>query len=133
LRVRRVFLWLYVVASSLVAVGVLLQAFSIAAYVRGAGQEALDMHTTGGFMTHNLEIIVFLVALVAYWGAWSRIALAALLPIVGTVQVFVIGDTDEAGGWINGLHGLLALIVFLLAVALAQIGAHSLRRVCPAG
>jgi hypothetical protein len=50
-------------------------------------------------------------------------------PLVGTVQVFLIGDTDEAGSWINGLHGLLALVVFLLAVVLAQAGMCSLRRV----
>jgi hypothetical protein len=126
--VRRVFLWLYVLAASLVAIGVLVQAFSIAAYVRGAGQDALDLHTIGGFITHSIEIVVFLVALVGYWGTWSRVGLAALLPIVGTVQLFLIGDTDEAGGWINGLRGLLALVVFLLAVVLAQAGVRSLRR-----
>lgn len=128
-RVRRVFLWLYVLTATIVAAGVLLQAFSIAAYVRGAGQDALDLHTEGGFVTHTVEIVVFLVAIIGYWGSWWRIGLAALLPIVGTVQVFLIGDTDEAGGWINGLHGLFALVVFLLAVVLAQGGMRSLRHV----
>jgi hypothetical protein len=128
-RVRRVFLWLYVLTASLVAIGVLVQAFSIAAYVRGAGQEALDLHTTGGFITHSVEIVVFLVALGAYWGAWRWVGLAALLPIVGTVQLLLIGDTDTTGGWVNGLHGLFALVVFLLAVVLAQTGARLLRRV----
>src|SRR5215212_4128715 len=47
-RVRRVFLWLYVLTATVVAAGVLLQAFSIAAYVRAAGQGALDLHTEGG-------------------------------------------------------------------------------------
>jgi hypothetical protein len=117
-----------VLAASLVAIGVLVQPFSIAAYVRGAGQDALDLHTIGGFITHSIEIVVFLVALVGYWGTWSRVGLAALLPIVGSVQLFLIGDTDEAGGWINGLRGLLALVVFLLAVVLAQAGVRSLRR-----
>jgi hypothetical protein len=68
------------------------------------------------------------VALVGYWSTWSRVGLAAMLPIVGTVQLFLIGDTDEAGGWINGLHGLLALVVYLLAVVLAPAGVRSLRR-----
>lgn len=126
---RRVFLWLYVLTASLVAIGVLVQAFSIAAYLRGAGQDALDLHTTGGFITHSVEIVVFLVALVGYWGTWRWVGLAALLPIVGTLQLLLIGDTDEAGGWINGLHGLFALVVFLLAVVLAQAGLRSLRRV----
>ncbi len=69
-RVRRGFLWLYLLAASLVVLGVLLQAFSIAAYVRGAGTGARDMHETVGFITHSIEIVVFLAALVGYWGIW---------------------------------------------------------------
>jgi hypothetical protein len=125
--VRRVFLWLYVVTASIVVVGVLLQAFSIAAYVRGAGVDALDMHETVGFITHSVEIIVFLVALVGYWGIWRRLWLPFLLPLVGTFQLFMIGDTDKSGGWVNGLHGLFALVVLLLAAALVQDGMRSLR------
>ena len=127
-RLRRGFLWLYTLAALIVVVGVLVQAFSIAAYVRGAGSGALDMHKTVGFMTHNVEIIVFLAALVAYWGSWRRVGLAFLLPLIGTIQVFSIGDTDKSGGWVNGLHGLLALVVLLLAVFLAQDGMRSLKR-----
>jgi len=97
-RVRRVFLWLYLVTAIIVALGVLLQAFSIAAYIRGAGQDALDMYSTGGFMTHNVEIVVFLAALVGYWGTWTRVGLALLLPVIGTAQILMIGDTDTTGG-----------------------------------
>ena len=104
----------------------LLQAFSIAAYARGAGTEALDLHETGGAITHSVEIVVFLAALVGYWGSWRRVGLALLLPVVGTIQVLLIGDTDTAGSWVNGLHGLFALIVLLLAVALLQVGLRSL-------
>jgi hypothetical protein len=124
---RRVFLWLYVVTASIVVVGVFLQAFSIAAYVRGAGKGALDMHSTVGFLTHSVEIIVFLLALIGYWGTWRRLWLPVLLPVIGTVQIFLIGDTDKSGGWVNGLHGLFALIVLLLAAALVQDGTQSLR------
>ena len=124
---RRAFLWLYVLTASIVVVGILLQAFSIAAYARGVGEDALDMHETVGFLTHSVEIIVLLVALVAYWGAWRRLWLPLLLPVIGTLQVLAIGDTDKTGGWVNGLHGLLALIVLLLAVALVQDGVKSLR------
>jgi hypothetical protein len=132
--VRRAFLWLYVATASIVVLGVLVQGFSIAAYVRGAGDDALDMHETVGFLTHSVEIVVFLVALVGHWGAWRRLCLPLLLPVIGTFQVFAIGDTDETGGWVNGLHGLLALVVLLLAVALVQDGVRSLRarRVRPA-
>lgn len=126
-RVQLGFVWLYVLTALIVAVGVLLQAFSIAAYIRGAGAEALEMHQTGGFVTHSVEIVVFLAALIGYWGSWKRVGLALLLPVIGTVQVLLIGDTDARGGWINGLHGLLALVVLLLALALAQEGSRSLR------
>ena len=127
-RLRRGFLWLYVLTASLVAVGVLLQAFSIAAYARGAGADALDMHQTVGFVTHSVEIVVFLAALVGYWGHWRSIGPALLLPVIGTVQVLLIGNTDASGGWVNGLHGLFALVVLLLALALARDGMRSLRR-----
>ncbi len=125
-RVRRGFLWLYLLTAWLVVLGVLLQAFSIAAYVRGAGTGARDMHETVGLITHSVEIVVFLAALVGYWGMWRRVAFAALLPVIGTIQVFLIGNTDTSGGWVNGLHGLLALIVLLLALALAQNGKRAL-------
>ena len=125
-RVRRAFVWLCLLAASLVVAGVLLQAFSITAYIRGAGPDALKMHQTGGFMTHSVEIVVFLTALVGYWRSWKQIGLALLLPVVGTVQVVLIGDTDTSGGWINGLHGLLALIVLLLAGFIAQGARQSL-------
>ena len=88
--------------------------------------EALELHETGGFVTHSVEIVVFLAALVGYWGSWKRVGLALLLPVIGTIQVLLIGDTDASGGWINGLHGLFALVVLLLAVALAQSGMRSL-------
>jgi hypothetical protein len=118
---------LYVVAASLVVFGVFLQAFSIAAYVRGAGTSARDLHGTGGFITHNIEIAVFVLAVVGFWGAWRLVAVALLLPLVGTVQILLIGDTDSTGGWVNGLHGLFAIVVLVLAVALVELGRRSLR------
>jgi hypothetical protein len=117
---RRAFLWIYLAGAVLVTIGVLLQAFSITAYVRGAGSGALDMHETVGFITHDIEILTFLAALVGLWGAWGRIGLALALPVIGTIQVFAIGDTDTSGGWANGLHGLLAMVVLILAGILAH-------------
>ena len=52
---------------------------------------------------------------------------AVLLPIYGTFQVFAIGDSDRPGGWTDGLHGLLALVVLLQATLLAIDGARHLR------
>ena len=126
---RRIAVWLFTLAAAIVVAGVFLQAFSIAAYVRGAGQGARDLHETGGFLTHSIEIVVFLLALVAFWGAWRRVGFALLLPLVGTLQVLLVGDTDKSGGWVNGLHGMFALVVLLLAGALAELG----RRVLQSG
>jgi hypothetical protein len=126
-------LWLYLLTASVVVIGVFVQAFSIAAYARGAGSDALDVHTSVGFLVHSIEIVVLLLALVAFWGAWRIVGFAALLPVVGTLQLFLIGDTDESGSWVNGLHGLFALVVLLLALALVWIGVRSLgRRAAPA-
>jgi hypothetical protein len=124
---RRIAVWLFTVAAAVVVAGVFLQAFSIAAYVRGAGEGARDLHETGGFLTHSIEIVVFLLALVAFWGAWRRVGFALLLPLVGTLQVLLVGDTDKSGGWVNGLHGAFALVVLLLAGALAELGRRALR------
>jgi hypothetical protein len=130
---RRAFLWIYLVAVTLVVIGVLLQAFSITAYIRGAGSGALDMHETVGFITHDLEILAFLAALVGFWGSWGRVGLALLLPVIGTIQVFVIGDTDTSGGWANGLHGLLALVVLILAGILTHDALRGLGLRAPRG
>ena len=125
--VRRGFLGLYLLTALVVVAGVFLQAFSIAAYARGTGEDALDMHKTVGFLTHSVEIIVFLAALIGYWGLWRKVGVALLLPVIGTIQVILVGDTGKSGDWINGLHGLFALIVLLLALALARDGLRSLR------
>lgn len=117
---KRVFLWLQFVAATLVVVGVFLQAFSIAAFVRGAGDSALDMHETIGFMTHLIEVLVFLFAIAAWWKQWGQIALAFSLPVIGTIQLISVGDTDKDGGWVNGLHGTFALVVLVLAAVIAH-------------
>lgn len=117
---RRTFLWIQLILAAAVTVGVFLQAFSITAYVRGAGEGALDMHSAVGGITHIVEIVVFLVAFVAWWKAWGQIALAFSLALIGTIQLFAIGDTDESGGWGNGFHGLLALVVLVLAAVIAH-------------
>jgi hypothetical protein len=36
--------------------------------------------------------------------------------ILSFAQLAFLGDTDEQGGWINGLHGFLALIILLAGV-----------------
>jgi formate hydrogenlyase subunit 3/multisubunit Na+/H+ antiporter MnhD subunit len=39
-----------------------------------------------------------------------------LFLILSVAQIAFLGDTDEQGGWINGLHGLLALVILLAGI-----------------
>lgn len=123
---RRGPLWLVLVSAAIVIVAVLLQAFSIVAYVRGAGQGALDMHGAGSFAVHLGQLGIAIGAIWAWFGNWRAIGLAVAFLVLSLLQLFLIGDTDELGGWENGLHGLLALVVLLAAVAYAQVAARKL-------
>jgi len=118
---RRLFLWVSSVAASLVAVGVVLQLYFIAAWVFGEA-DALDAHRAVGSLVWLFEIIVLVAGLVAYWGTWRQVALSAALPVLGTIQIFFLGDVEDpsenVSGWIHGFHGGLAIFVFALAVAI---------------
>jgi len=111
-----------------VVVGIPLQAFSIVAYVRGAGESALDMHRIIGDIVHLGELAVVIGATWAWWGRWREVALAVAFLAVAVAQVLLIGDTDERGGWVNGLHGLFALVLFVAAILYAQQAARILGR-----
>jgi hypothetical protein len=124
--VRRFFLWIVLVGSVVIILGVLWQAFSIAAYVRGAGQGALDAHLTGSFFVHAGELAVVVGAIVAFWGRWWAVAGAVGFLILSVAQIAFLGDTDKQGGWINGLHGILALIILLCGVAYASSARRAL-------
>jgi hypothetical protein len=113
---RRAALWVVLLGSVVVVLGVLWQAFSIAAYVRGAGESALDAHLTGSFFVHAGQLMVVFGAICAWWGKWDQVALALGFFILSFAQLAFLGDTDEQGGWINGLHGFLALIILLAGV-----------------
>lgn len=126
---KRAALWINSVAAALVAVGVFVQVYLIASYFSGAGETALDAHGFVGFaLIHALELIVFLSALGAYWGAWRWVGLSFLLFALGTVQIFLSPpDEDRASGWLHGLHGLFALFVMVLATVIFHHGWKLLR------
>lgn len=111
---KRTPLWIVFAGALVVVVGVLLQAFSISAYVRGAGEGALDMHGGVSFVVHLGELAVVVGAIWAWWGNWRAVGLAAAFLVVSFLQVALLGDTDKEGGWVNGLHGFLALVVLLV-------------------
>jgi hypothetical protein len=119
---KRVFLWISAIAASLVALGVILQLYFIAAWIFGA-ENALDAHRGAGSIIWLLEIIVLISGLVAYWGAWRKAVVSIALPVLGTIQIFFLGDIEDPSknesGWIHGFHGGLAILVFALAAAIA--------------
>jgi hypothetical protein len=125
---RRTFLWINFVLSSLIVLLIFLQAYLITAYATGAGEGALDAHGFVGFaVIHLAELLVFLTAFGAWPRAWRWIGFTFLLFVVGTVQVFLAPpEEDPASGWVHGLHGLLALVVMVMAAVVAHRGMRDL-------
>jgi hypothetical protein len=87
----------------------------IGAYIFGAGEAALNAHRTVGFTVHGLEVLVFVVALVA-WLPRTDVILSAALAILGTVQIALASETK----WVGALHPLGALVVLVLATVLLR-------------
>jgi hypothetical protein len=113
--------WLNLVFASIIVVAVFLQAYLIASYAMGAGEDALDAHgIVGGLVIHASELLVFLTALVAFWGLWRWILVNFGLFVLGTIQIFLLPpDDDPASPWLHGLHGLFALFVLTYAAYIA--------------
>jgi hypothetical protein len=109
----RTFLWILFAGAVIVVVGILIQAFTIAAYVRGAGDGALDAH--GGFsgLVHLGQLLVVIGAIGAFWRNWTAVGIAVAFLVTSVAQLAFLGDNEEQGGWINGLHGMLALVLIL--------------------
>jgi hypothetical protein len=122
---RRNFLWINVVLSSIIVIGVFLQAYFIASYAMGAGEDALDTHgVVGGLIIHPAELLVFLTAFGAWPRQWKWIAITFGLFVVGTVQIFLLPSDDDTvssgAAWVHGLHGLFALFVLVYAAYIAH-------------
>ena len=132
---RRTFLWINFVLASLIVVLIFLQAYFITAYISGAGEDALDAHGFTGFaIIHPAELLVFLIAFGAWPRAWKWIGFTFFLFVLGTVQIFLAPpDEDPASGWVHGFHGLLALLVAVVAAMIAQRSMRDLglRRASP--
>lgn len=112
----RAFLWITLVLATLVAVGVILQVYFIASYAFGAGEDALDIHKDLGGIVHGIEVLTFIATIGAFWRRWWDIGLGFLLGALGTVQL-ALAESDD---WVGGLHGLFALVVFVLAAVIAH-------------
>ena len=137
---RRTFLWINLVLASIIVIAIFLQAYFIAAYAMGAGEGALDAHGfTGGLVIHASELLIFLTAFGAWPRQWKWIGYTFALFVVGTIQIFLLPpDEDPGSPWVHGLHGLLALVVWVMAAlvlhrALRDLGLMGGRRVEPVG
>ena len=126
-RMKRNFVWAVFVGGIVTVLGVLLQSFTIAAYVRGAGDGALDAHGGGSLIVHIGQLAIVIGALVAYWGNWKQVGLAVGFLVLSIAQLGFLGDTEEQGDWINGLHGFLALIILISGMLYAQKARRELR------
>ena len=95
---KRNFTWAVFVGGIVVVLGVLLQSFTIAAYVRG-GEEptALDAHGGGSLVVHIGQLAIVIGALVAYWGNWRQVGLAIGFLVLSIAQLGFLGDTEEQG------------------------------------
>jgi hypothetical protein len=124
---RRAFLWISLVLSSFVVVGIIVQLYLIAAWVFGA-HGALDAHKNfGGAAVHPAEILTFLVSFGAWWRNWRNIGISFALGLLGTIQVFFAGDVKHPkNGYVHGFHGGLALFVAALALYIAWREARAL-------
>jgi hypothetical protein len=81
----------------------------------------------GGAVVHPAEVLVFLVALGGWWRNWRNIAWSFALALVGTMQVFTVGDLgDPDDAWVHGLHGGLVLFVIGFAAYIAHREARAL-------
>ena len=103
---RRAFLWISFGLCVIVVAGIVVQLYLIAAWIFGAGG-ALDAHkVVGGAVVHPAEILVFLVSFGAWWRNWRNIGVSFSLALLGTIQVFFVGDLNHPGsGYVHGLHG----------------------------
>ena len=107
----RAFLWITLVLATLVVVGIVLQVYFIAAYVFGAGQDALDVHEGFGNAVHGIEVLTFLATIGAFWRRWWDIGLGFALALIYLVLAAQFGSFRDP------------LIVLLGSVPLAISGA----------
>jgi len=99
-------------AAGIVAL-VFLQVYLIAAYIFG-DPGVLNSHVTVGRIVVALELLVFVTALVGWWGDRYEITISTALLVVGTFQALFAKDIGSSSE-VHALHGLLALAVFALA------------------
>ena len=63
----------------------------------------------------SAQLMIVIGAIWAWWGNWWRgRPRRRRSSSCRVAQLAFLGDTEEPGGWINGLHGMLALVILLV-------------------
>ena len=75
---------------------------------------APDAHGGFSMVVHIGQLLIVIGAIWAWWGNWGAVGLAVAFLVLCVAQLAFLGDTEEPGGWINGLHGMLALVILLV-------------------
>jgi hypothetical protein len=108
---------LHPLAAATVVALVYAQVYLIATFVFGDAQ-ALDAHMALGRIVVIFEIVVLLTALLGWWHDKVEVRMSAALILVGGLQVSLAKDLGRSPQ-VHALHGLLALVVVLLASLIA--------------
>ena len=89
--------WIVFVLSTLIVVAVFVQAYLITAYVTG-NRDALDAHGLVGFITHLVEVVVFLVALWAWWGNYEAVVASCFAMALCSFAAFMLNLAAAKSG-----------------------------------
>ena len=84
--------WLHLGFAGLIVTGVFVQVYLIGAYIFGAGEGALDLHKSLGYTVHGFEVVLFVLALVA-WLPRTDLLLSLLVAVIGTAQIMLAEST----------------------------------------
>ena len=101
-----------IAAASVVAL-VFAQVYLIAAFIFGA-PGALAAHMTLGRVVVGFELLALVTALVGWRDDRREVRLSFALVVVGALQVSLASDLGNSP-YVHALHGLLALVVVVLA------------------
>ncbi len=117
---QRLGLWGTVIFASLAAIGMAIQVYLIAGFIFGE-TGWLDTHKDLGMAVHLCYILTFLSALVAAWPNWRATLWPFVLAALGSVQAFLAagGDVGGSDGAVHAFHGMLAPVVFVVALYVA--------------
>ena len=120
---RRGARWVHLAATGLFVLGIVAQFFLAGLGIFGGGVD-LDPHETVGWVVHAVAALVLLTSLLA-WLPWRDIVLSFVLAVLTQLQVMLPGTGSE---WLQALHVLNALVLFVLAHVILRRDLSVLRR-----